>query len=594
MRTQLNSASNRSQRRGIIIVLTGFLLIGIFAFMALTVDTGRIVLTETEMQNAVDAAALAASQEIAAAVHEAGQTGIDPSLDPNSIAAEAARLMASKVAEANGVFIDPQRDVRFGKRRYDPNTNTWPIDWGANPVNVVQVVARRNNSDSAAPDAALPLAFGWAVGRDSVDILASATAFVEARDMVLVLDFSGSMSDDTEFKAFDSLGQSQVEASIDRMYQQLLDADVRWPDHPERAKWLTEYGEIDSAEGTYVSSNDTNYIFEALGLGDKYPSDDPNFPGQLKYPYPQSGRYSDGTPKGMPSEYTSRNLWKNYISSVKSMGGPYHKKYGYRSLLNYMQKSRIQWYQSEDLWRTSHYPFHAVKNGTSLFLDFLGELDFGDEVGLVSYGTYSVWETTHYDGEVTLDTSSNPITSNYGVIDAIQRRHQAGHYDSYTGMGDGVLKAREMLVGSADDPSDEGHVRYGARPTIILMTDGQANRYPSGWSLPSNFHWNDWTDFDGDGVADYSTSNTNKQYAFYEATEAIRRGITIHTMAVGANADRDIMRAIAAAGDGVFISVPGGSTIAEMESQMIEAFSEIAAKVPPAKLVFEETPVDQL
>ena len=214
-------------------------------------------------------------------------------------------------------------------------------------------------------------------------------------------------------------------------------------------------------------------------------------------------------------------------------------------------------------------------------------MDFGDEVGLVSYGSYAVWETEHYDEEVSLNISSDPITSNYAVIDAIQRRHQAGHYDVYTGMGDGMLKAREMLVGDANNPHDLGHVRYGARPTVILMTDGQANKYPSGWSLPSNFNWDEWTDYDGDGRADYTTKDNSKRYAFYQATEAIKRGVTIHTMAVGATADREIMRAIAFAGGGVFINVPGGATIAEMEDQMIEAFSQIAAKVPPAKLVFD-------
>src|SRR5690606_3588622 len=123
---------------------------------------------------------------------------------------------------------------------------------------------------------------------------------------------------------------------------------------------------------------------------------------------------------------------------------------------------------------------------------------------------------------------------------------------------DGVLKAREMLVGKAGDSSDQGHVRYGARPTIILMTDGQANKHPSGWSLPANFKWSDWTDYDDDGKANYSTNDASKRYAFYEATEAIKRGITIHTTAVGATADRDLMRAIAFAGGGVFINVPGG------------------------------------
>lgn len=581
--------SARGSRRGIIVVLTGFLLVVLFAFMALTVDTGRIVLTETEMQNAVDAAALAASQEIAAAVHEAGQNGTSVNIDPNSIAAESARQMAATVAEANGVYIDPASDVKFGKRRYDPDSGSWPIEWGGTPVNVVQVVARRTNPDSNAPDAQLPMAFGWAVGRDKVALQATATAFVEARDMVLVLDFSGSMSDDSELRSIGTFSQAEIETGLDNIFNALYESNVVWPNvTPVRAKFQLAFGEIDSAEGTYISSTNTDYIFSLLKLGEKYPSNHPDWPGQLKYPYPQAGRYGGGSPKNMPSEYTSANLWKGYINYVKNLSGPYNKKYGYRTLCDYMlQNNQMKWNKSEDLWRTPHYPYHAVKNGASLFLDFLGDLDFGDEIGLVSYGTYAVWETGHYDGEVSLDTSSNPITSDYGVIDQIQRRHQAGHYDVYTGMGDGMLKAREMLVGAAGDPSDEGYVRYGARPTVILMTDGQANKSPGNWSLPSNFNWADWTDYDGDGNADYTTSNKNKQYAFYEATEAIQRGITVHTLAVGAGADRDIMRAIAFAGDGVFINVPGGSTVAEMESQMLDAFAQIAAKVPPAKLVFE-------
>lgn len=576
-------------------VLTGFLLVVLFAFMALTVDTGRIVLTETEMQNAVDASALAASQEIAAAIHEAGQNGTNPNVDPNSIAAEAARLMAASVADANGVYVDPETDVRFGKRRFDPDTGTWPIEWGGTPVNVVQVSARKTNTDSEAPDAQLPLAFGWAVGRDKVALEATATAFVEARDMVLVLDFSGSMSDDSELRSIGTFSQSDVETGLDNIFNAYCESGVVWPDvAPARPKFQLAFGEIDSAEGTYISSGDTDYIFSLLKLDERYPDNHADWPGQLKYPYPQAGRYSDGSPKGMPSEYTSRNLWKSYINYVKNLSGPYNKKYGYRTLCDFMlQNNQMKWDKSEDLWRTPHYPFHAVKNGASLFLGFLDELDFGDEVGLVSYGTYAVWETNHYDGEVSLDTSANPITANYGLIDQIQRRHQAGHYDVYTGMGDGMLKARDMLVGAAGDPNDEGHVRYGARPTVILMTDGQANKSPGGWSLPGDFKWSDWTDYDGDGNADYTTSDRNKQYAFYEATEAIKRGVTVHTLAVGAGADRDIMRAIAFAGDGVFISVPGGSTVAEMESQMLDAFSQIAAKVPPAKLVFELAPPEE-
>jgi len=160
----------------------------------------------------------------------------------------------------------------------------------------------------------------------------------------------------------------------------------------------------------------------------------------------------------------------------------------------------------------------------------------------------------------------------------LHRRHQTAHWGGGTGMGYGIKTSREML--------DE-HRRYGTRPTMLIMTDGRTNKRPSGWSLPSGFDWDDWTDYDGDGVADYSSSDSNKQYAFWEATEAIKAGVTIHTMSVGAGADPDIMRAIAFAGGGIFIDVPGGSTIAELESQVLDAFDQIASKIPPARLVFD-------
>jgi hypothetical protein len=89
-------------------------------------------------------------------------------------------------------------------------------------------------------------------------------------------------------------------------------------------------------------------------------------------------------------------------------------------------------------------------------------------------------------------------------------------------------------------------------------------------------------------VADYTTSDNYKRYAFWEATEAVKRGITIHTIAIGAEADRDLMEAIAFAGAGVFIDVPAHATVEEMEEQLSAAFSQIAAKVPPAQLLYED------
>lgn len=577
----LGLGKKQEQRRGVVVVLTGFCLVAVFAFVALSVDTGRMVLTETRMQNAVDAAALAAAQEISAAVFAAGQGQGSASIDATSYAVAQARAMAVQVAAANGVFIDAELDVRFGRRTYNSSTGGWPIQWGASPYNVVQVVARKTDADVSAPDGQLPLAFGWAVGRSKVPLKASATAFVESRDLVIVLDYSGSMNYDSQLTS--SLGVEEAEGLLDNMWNAMTTADPHWPGTSTSKFPETGFGEIDSYEGTYISSSDTTTIRNALGLTD-------NQSGSRKYPYPQAGRSSDGLPKSKPSNSTSDALWGRYIDFVKNHPvAAYKKKYGYRTLMDFLQQKTTNGftprdrYTSEDMWRTPQYPMNGVKKGTTLFLEFLYDLDFGDEVGLVGYGKWAepLWQLN--DGDVSIDITSNPITSEYDQLDLLQRHHQAGEFDGQTAMGDGILKGRELLVGS---DGSGGYARYGAKATMLIMTDGQTNQRPSNWSLPSGFQWKDWTDYDGDGSADYSTSDKNKQHAFYEATQSAQRGITLHTMAVGAEADTALMQAIAFAGGGVYVSVPGGTTVTELDSQLEDAFRSIASKVPTAKLIY--------
>ena len=57
---------------------------------------------------------------------------------------------------------------------------------------------------------------------------------------------------------------------------------------------------------------------------------------------------------------------------------------------------------------------------------------------------------------------------------------------------------------------------------------------------------------------------------------------------MGADADRDLMEAIAFAGGGIFIDVPGGGIGRRWRAQLSEAFGQIASKVPPAKLVYDQ------
>src|SRR3990172_4149393 len=78
------------KRSGIFTVLAAICLVTVMAFVALSVDLGVISLTKTRMQNACDAAALAAATEISNAVQQAGQdagggdNGGEGVQDPNS------------------------------------------------------------------------------------------------------------------------------------------------------------------------------------------------------------------------------------------------------------------------------------------------------------------------------------------------------------------------------------------------------------------------------------------------------------------------------------------------------------------------------
>jgi hypothetical protein len=574
-----------------VIAMSALLLIAMFTFMAIGVDTGRIVATQTQMQNACDAAALAASGELTGTFRASGGSG-GIEVDAEADAVERARQVAAQVAAENGVYVDPQEDIRFGHRTFNASNGGWPITWDEAPYNVVQVIARRTDDDTSAQDGRLPLAFGWAVGQPSASLTTSATAFVEARDMVLVLDFSASMNDDSCIRSVPRLGLSQVNGMLDAMWSSLRTADPKWQGTSISKFPANGFGGINSANGTTVSSLSVSTVIDQLGL-------DQTVNGKPKYPFPQAGTYSNGTPKPMPTASQSENMWRDYVEYVIDNSRRYsswnnHKyKFGYRTLMDYLQESQYDASDSEDLWRTPHYPFNAVKEGATLLTEFLEELDYGDELGLVSYATRSQKEMTLSSDGYSIDLSSDPITDDYDAINQIQRHKQAGHYSPNTGMGFGIDDARDMLVGDPNNSSNNGHSRYGAKPIMIVMTDGQNNQYPSGWSLPGSFKWKDWTDYDGDGDADYSTNDRAKQHAFYEATVAIKQGVTVHSISVGAYADNELMFAIAFAGKGVYLNVPGGTSISEMESEMLDAFEHIASNVPPPKLIYNPDAFNQ-
>ena len=165
------------------------------------------------------------------------------------------------------------------------------------------------------------------------------------------MDFSASMNDDSSLKS--GLGLTQAENSLDAMWDSLVAADPKWPRTNESKFLAGGFGEINSYSGTYISSYDTDTIYQLLRL------DEENANGKMVFPFPQSGRKSDGSPRAKRSDYNSKYQWENYIRFVKYKRGAYRKRYGYRTLMDYLQERRYGARYSEDLWRTPHYPFIA-------------------------------------------------------------------------------------------------------------------------------------------------------------------------------------------------------------------------------------------
>ncbi len=157
-------------RKGAALVWVAALLVVIFAFVAFTVDIGYMAVTKTELQNAADASAIGSITKLAF-----GETAV--------------RDEAKRIAAANSAGQIPvdllTTDVLLG--RYDLGNRVFTTP--SPQPNAVQVTAWRRNN---------PMIFSRVLGQTKRDQRATALAMLNPRDIVFVIDLSGSMNDDTE------------------------------------------------------------------------------------------------------------------------------------------------------------------------------------------------------------------------------------------------------------------------------------------------------------------------------------------------------------------------------------------------------------
>lgn len=628
MRRYLNKIPARwaemtTSRRGVFLVVGAVTMVAVLAFMALAVDIGVASLTKSQMQAGVDSAALAGAMEITNALSNAG-TSVG---NVFTYAQQQARLKAAEVAQLNNVYVNSSTDVFFGRRYYDSVTAKYVIDWNANAnqTNVVKVVARRDSSTKSAPDAKVPSLFG--VGTGGTTIRTEAVAFIDPRDMVIVQDFSRSMNFDSYFtdEITTTLTKAQIEEALAMVWSDIQPLTLgtmtyapQYFTHTQTSSSITGGVTFKGASVAVTSTTGMKTVKLTFSSGTTQ-----SF--TISGTTTKSGTYS-GTGSNAGKRITSVTLtslavgstsstvvlpafsnssanvmakfglttgnypyaggtWADYISYVQTSTAlplyGYNDMYGGVTYLCYLMKNQCSYAACKDLWKTRHYPFQACKDGQQLLCDFLTDLGFDDRLGMVSYDNSHRMETTISTTNPqipNINISASPMTKDYQTIAKLMHYKQAAHYSSSTNMGGGMKDAIAML---------DAYKRDGSRPAIILMTDGQSNTVDAGDStaLPAGWNWNTMFDYNGDGVADYSTTNPQITYVLAKVKIAVDKGYTVHTVSVGADADRDMMKAAAWLGKGYYLDVPPGSTVAGLSDNMRAVFAKIASAVPPARLV---------
>lgn len=566
----MSQRQQTNDRRGVILVLTAVLMVVLLGFVAMTVDIGFIELTRTQLQSAADASALSGAMEL---------SGIDePALvRTNARNAVVQTAAMHRAGDKASVSIDPVSDITFGKLVWNGNSQTYKIQWGENqtPYNVIKVRAMRTTG--AGGDNRLPLFFAPALGSNKADVGAEAIATFQPRDIMVVLDFSGSMNDDSCFGAISKLGRSYIESNMQNMWTQLgspVFGNLTVTPQYATVKGRAASGTIPHIDVIYKRtsvtvtstrllsqvklkfSNGNTQTFSVLTslLTGTYTGTGSNAGKDIVTAWVKSGTnaiLSSGN-NGEQFDFTTANIktalglttpypypggsWDEYIQAVQSSSNNikaagYRDMYGYLTWLEYLQTQRYGADDTPDLWKTSEQPVGSMKDAVGLFTDYLVEMEAEDQVGL------SIYTHSNSIGAIL----EHGLSRNLNQIKTTTQQRQAGHYKSGTNISAGMKVGREELVQKA---------RPRAARLMVLMTDGEANE-------------------PGD-------SATAKAAVLAEANSAKSEKIKILTISLGAGADTSLMQQVADITGGEHFNVPGGSSITAVQDQLETVFRKIA------------------
>jgi Ca-activated chloride channel family protein len=177
MRFSRPSVAIGHRRRGAMLILIASTMILFMIFVAFAIDIAHMYLAKTELRSATDAAAKAAAQELSRT------QSIDAAI------AEGVRLASANQVNDQPLLLSPS-DFAFGRSVEDGSTGQFIFRASGTPTNSVRVLGRRTEGSRSG---AVPLFFGNIFGVPLFEPESTATATFIDRDVVLVVDRSGSM-----------------------------------------------------------------------------------------------------------------------------------------------------------------------------------------------------------------------------------------------------------------------------------------------------------------------------------------------------------------------------------------------------------------